>query len=199
MRWETPKAVCRVQVSRGPKILSVALFSLGYGLLVVGQARAEDIPPGDLYVQSSPPGASILLDGQPTSLTTPALLRALSAGSHELRLEQGCGLAVAQVDIRPRVVTRTELTLQPGSGRVEIESTPAGAEVSLDGIVRGQTPMEIAVACGAHELGLAVMGFRPWNVSFALATDEVVVRSVDLVAIAQGTLVVVPEPLEAEV
>jgi hypothetical protein len=164
-----------------------------------GPARAEDSQEGDLYVQSNPPGATILLDGQPTGATTPALLRAASSGPHDLRLEQGCGLAVARVEVRPRVVTRTELTLQPGSGRVEIDSTPAGAEVVLDGIVRGQAPLALAVACGTHEIVLQAAGSRPWHESFALATDEVLVRSVELIAIARGTLVVVPEPLDSEV
>ncbi|MFH1466331.1 MAG: PEGA domain-containing protein [Pseudomonadota bacterium] len=168
-------------------------------LPATGPAWAEEAAPGDLYIQSSPPGAGVLLDGQDTGQRTPTLLRGVAPGPHDLRLEQGCALAVAEVDVRPRVVTRTELDLEPGSGRLEVASSPAGAEVSVDGVLRGQAPLGLAVACGEHQLALALDGFQPWVVPFALGLDEVLTRSVDLTPLARGTLVVVPEPLDAEV
>jgi hypothetical protein len=41
-----------------------------------------------------------------------------------------------------------------GSAPVDVESTPSGAEVRIDGIRRGQTPIVVGVAPGTHELTL---------------------------------------------
>ena len=41
-----------------------------------------------------------------------------------------------------------------GSAPVQIESTPSGAEVRIDGIRRGQTPASLGLAPGSHVLTL---------------------------------------------
>ena len=41
-------------------------------------------------------------------------------------------------------------------------STPAGAEINLDGKYVGSTPSEIAVAAGAHIVIFSMPGFTPW-------------------------------------
>ncbi len=42
-------------------------------------------------------------------------------------------------------------------------STPAGAEINLDGKYVGSTPSEIAVAAGAHVVIFSMPGFTPWQ------------------------------------
>jgi len=183
-----------VATSRRAACVAVAL-----ALAAAAPARAGE-GVGDLYVQSEPPGVRIELDGQDTGQVTPALLRGLPAGEHALRLEAGCRGAAQRVVVQPVVVTRSELSLRPGAGRLEVVSDPPGAQVKLDGVERGTAPLTLPeVACGEHRLELSLAGHRPYAETFQLASDVLRTASVTLEAIARGTLVVVPEPLDAAI
>lgn len=62
-------------------------------------------------------------------------------------------VAAAEVDWARPLVVRRELQrveLKRDVGFLEVSSTPAGAEVQLDGIFQGQTPMGKDVCVGAH-------------------------------------------------
>jgi len=52
------------------------------------------------------------------------------------------------------------LELTPVAGALDIRSEPAGARVLLDGADAGVTPVEIAVAGGAHRLQVALDGYQ---------------------------------------
>ncbi len=165
-----------------------------------GPAQAQQAQTGELYVQSDPPGAAILLDGVDTGQVTPVLLRELEPGAHALRVEQGCQVAEEEVLVRPRLVARSELELALGVGSLELESIPTGAAVKLDGDPRGDTPLSLAeVACGEHELAFSLAGYAPVVQSLSLPVGQELAINLELEALDYGTLVVIPSPLDAEV
>ena len=51
---------------------------------------------------------------------------------------------------------------------VVVTSTPAGADIELDGTFVGSTPSTIAVTAGDHTLTLKKSGFTPWERKMAL-------------------------------
>ncbi len=53
-------------------------------------------------------------------------------------------------------------------------STPAGAEITVDGRYVGNTPSEIGLATGSHVVILSLPGFAQWKRDLAVATDSVV-------------------------
>jgi hypothetical protein len=70
-------------------ICGLLALGIGFGITSCGRKAPFFAPQpqeGDLAVSSSPAGASILLDGTPTGLTTPDTLRALAGGEHVVRL-----------------------------------------------------------------------------------------------------------------
>ena len=161
------------------------------GILAPRPAQAQEAQGGDLYVQSEPPGAAILLDGVETDQVTPVVLRELEPGAHAIRVERGCQVAEEEVLVRPRLVARSELALSLGVGSLRLGSIPVGATVTLDGAPRGSTPLSLeGVACGDHELALSLTGHAPVIQSLTLAVDFTPTGSMPAPALADLRLAV---------
>ncbi len=62
----------------------------------------------------------------------------------------------------------------PNKIRCSFMSTPAGAEITLDGRYVGNTPSEIGVSAGTHVVVLSMPGFADWKRDLAVAADSVV-------------------------
>ena len=112
-----------------------------------------------LAVQSNPPGVPIFVDGIERGMT-PARV-SLTPGSHILEL-RGRGV--------PRVIPVTltagaelsqylEFLEGPSTGQISIQSEPAGATVTVDGVQRGVSPMTVAeLTPGEHQVVLQGQG-----------------------------------------
>jgi len=51
----------------------------------------------------------------------------------------------------------------PTSGKVQLESDPAGADIEIDGSFVGNTPSDIEVAEGEHTIDVKKTGFKDWE------------------------------------
>jgi hypothetical protein len=114
---------------------------------------------GALQLTSDPPGAHVLLDGEPTGLVTPATIGGLRAGrTVELRLDKP---GYAQIDEKVTVqagapVART-FRLVATAGNVRFDGVPARAVVYLDDAqIDASTPL--LVPLGEHKLRVEVDG-----------------------------------------
>ncbi|AGB02716.1 PEGA domain-containing protein [Methanoregula formicica SMSP] len=68
-------------------------------------------------------------------------------------------------------------------GAVTIVSHPSGAEVSLDTIVRGHTPITLeAISAGNHTVRLALTGYESWSGSFFVGGTKNEMITADLIA-----------------
>lgn len=65
----------------------------------------------------------------------------------------------------PRLVEASALvaTAAPSSGKISVSSTPANADIEIDGSFVGTTPSMIEVAPGEHEITIKKSGFRNWQ------------------------------------
>jgi hypothetical protein len=103
-------------------------------------------------------------------------------------------LAVAAVVIWRRL-PETEST-----GMLRVETVPAGADVSLDGSFRGQSPLEIPdAAYGEHILRVEKAGFEPSTRAVTVGRDEVTVSANLSEKVAPAELSVTSEPSGASV
>ncbi len=108
---------------------------------------------GTLDVTSTPFDAKIRLNGKDFG-TTPASVKDLLIGSYVLTLEkQGYGTVTKTVDISEDKNTEVNETLLSGM-QVTIGSKPAGAQLSINGVLIGATPVTTAIAFGNHTLKL---------------------------------------------
>jgi len=118
-----------VTLSDGPKSTSLA----------PGPAASAS---ASLQLSSDPPGAHVLVDGEPTGLVTPTTLHALRAGRRiELRLDKlGYQTAIQKIDVDGRAQRTHAVTLIPAAGTLRLEGLPADATVYVDEVaveVRG--------------------------------------------------------------
>jgi hypothetical protein len=154
----------RFQGWRRWAVAALALVAVAEGVIIAARAYNAPVVPtmGSLSVQTNPPGVEVLVDGVSRG-NTPARI-SLPAGSHILEL-RGRGV--------PRVIPVTvtagaeasqylELPETPSSGSLLVQSDPAGAKVTVDGVDHGVAPVSVAdLAPGEHEVVLQAEGGVP--------------------------------------
>jgi PEGA domain len=61
--------------------------------------------------------------------------------------------------------------------RVQVSSTPDGADIEVDGSFVGNTPSTIGVSAGEHKLSVKKSGFKPWERNISVSTGQVNVNA----------------------
>lgn len=152
----------------------------------------------EISFTSTPPGAEVMVDGQVLGLT-PYTAEILE-GEHELTLKLAAHKAwqdelavVAGQDMQIPVVT-----LERADGLVFIRSQPSGANVTINGEFRGQTPVEVALPPGrAHEITLFRSGFNSASRRIETRPNEEQDITVPLIPIT-STVKITASPADAE-
>ena len=117
-----------------------------------------------MFVGSRPAGADVFINGDKQAGQTPVTLP-LAPGSYNLVLRlEGYEPYVGQIQVKDNVQTTLDLELKPRAGHVawaQVDSTPSGAEILVDGISTGQfSPARIQIPTGTHTIGLHLKGYE---------------------------------------
>lgn len=151
-------------VVRSPKIFSGLWFVGLCCLLAALPACRPDAsqPTGQIYVTSDPAGATLFCDAANVG-NTPATIAALGPGEHLLTLHKpGYRETRETVVIRSGERLAIDRKLEPVTGLMLVHSTPAGADVELDGANLGQTPLFSAdIPLGPRRLQISRPGYAP--------------------------------------
>ena len=155
---EQPPAPREPRFSRGrAAIVAIAVVVLAGGGVFASRwlRQPAPIPMGALSVQTNPPGVAVFVDGVAHG-NTPARV-SLKAGPHILEL-RGRGVPRSiPVTVTPgaEVSQYLELPQTPTLGSLLVQSDPAGAQVSVDGVDRGKAPASVTgLTPGEHEVVL---------------------------------------------
>ena len=126
---------------------------------------------GWLLVRTTPPGATVVVDGVDRG-QTPLSLDDLPYGTHRISISRaGYGSETRQVSLsRDAGVASVGLELvEVGSatsavvGSIRVDSRPDGARVMLDGQLVGTTPVVVPdVASGTHRVRVERDGYQAW-------------------------------------
>ncbi|MDI9632948.1 MAG: PEGA domain-containing protein [Methanolinea sp.] len=138
---------------------------------------------GFVTVDSVPPGASVYLDGLYRGTTQPGDLldlTGISPGNHSLKLtlDRYADYTV-DVQVRPGETTRVHAVLAPRDGAgntsvLQVTSEPSGAFVTVDGSLRGITPLSVCdLPGGPHEVRLSLPGYIDSTLTFTHAPGTV--------------------------
>jgi hypothetical protein len=151
---------------------------------------------GRLQVRSTPPGATVVLNGTERGVT-PLVLRDLGLGRYSLQVTRS-GYATEQRQLsltraKSAVALNLRLKRMAGAqaapartgtaqatptepqaiGSLVVDSLPSGAKVFLDGKPVGTTPLVLtSVIAGSHAVRLELSGHRPWSTSVQVAAGE---------------------------
>jgi len=108
---------------------------------------------GRVEVRSTPEGAAVFVDGEPTGLRTPVVLKGLAHGrTIHLRVEKaGFASQEQPIEIAPGAAEVRSFELRASDGRVLFAGAPPGARFYVDDApiaVDPDTPLSLSV--GAH-------------------------------------------------
>lgn len=151
-------------------------------VLANGCGRAPEGPPQAVVtVSSTPPGATVLVDGEVVG-ETPLESRQLSAGKHMLELRLPDHETVWEpLDLAPESRQELAFNLRQESAAVYLTSQPSGATVSLDGSDLGETPLTLAqVSVGEHTLELSLPSYATRTVKLQVDGPRPLSLSYDL-------------------
>ncbi|MCB9641409.1 MAG: PEGA domain-containing protein, partial [Myxococcales bacterium] len=86
----------------------------------------------------------------------------LSAGEHKLEISHPNHAKIVQgINIAGGAELKLNFTLQPVTGQVSINSTPAGADVEIDGRSWGKTPLnDLKLPVGSHVVQIKYPGYQ---------------------------------------
>ncbi|MBW1787705.1 MAG: PEGA domain-containing protein [Deltaproteobacteria bacterium] len=157
---------------------------------------------GTLHMSSDPSGARVFIDGAFYD-RTPLRVR-LPAGNHDIKVKKrGYAPYIENVPIHPDAATvrNVRLIRKGGSiGTLMVRSNPQDATVKIDGMVYGQTPLEIDLPTGYYKLEVRKKGYKPVFTEAVILEREITLRSANLRKIvkpAAGRLNVTSRPTGA--
>jgi serine/threonine-protein kinase len=118
-----------------------------------------------LSVTSVPAGADVFINGDKQSGQTPLTLP-LAPGKYNVVLRLlGYEAYSGSVEVRDDGQSKVDAALHQKNGQVawaRVESTPAGAEIWVDGVSTGlRTPARVEINSGIHNIALKLDGYKP--------------------------------------
>jgi hypothetical protein len=162
-----------------------------------------------INVSSSPPGASVILDGLAKGFT-PISLYSIAAGIHILELESpGYSSWKSTIDVPDTGIKEIAVNLGPkpasSTGWITVSSGPGNASVSVDGQYAGRTPVTGSatldpVTPGDHTIMLELTGYKPYTTQVSVSPNMTSsLNAVLAPTSARGTLMVSTDPAGADI
>ncbi len=145
------------------KIIVFSLLATLFLLFVGCEVTTEPDESATLNVDSAPQGATIILDGNPTRIVTPATLE-IDPGTHQLRL-QLTGFQdynetfTVQDGGTHNVLALMDLAVNT---TLNVTTTPAGASIYVDGAYTGYTSPAVitGISLGYHYIRIYYPGYN---------------------------------------
>jgi hypothetical protein len=124
-----------------------------------------------VLIESKPDGAIVELEGKSLG-QTPIILHDQTIGKHSARLSKP-GYITQEItwnveDARPQIASAK---LFSNMGTLEIKSTPANANVFLDGKSQGKTPFSENMGQGEHKIRVELKGYNPHEQNVIVTKD----------------------------
>ncbi len=145
---------------------------LGDGERTTREYKLQPIT-GLILIRSTPAGAEININGVHRGVT-PALVSDLPLGKYQADLSKPGFIAKSiEMDIDGRNPKQFDINLTSDSATLALESTPTGADVTLNGVSRGTTPCTLnRIPSGNSTLDLSHAGYEPYTEKLKLAAGE---------------------------
>jgi len=162
---------------------------------------------GNIYVGSSPQGATAILDNGQDSLITPGTFYNVAPGWHNVRVTMPGYQTYSDSNIQvtnggtTNVFANLVRTVQSGS--LSISSIPKGAGLYVDNIYQGETNQIVGgLAVGSHTVTLKLAGYQTFTNTYGVNSGQTTYASVTLVPVqnpSTGDLLVTSSPSGAAV
>lgn len=131
----------------------------------------------------------------------PAIINNVTAGLHSLLIDAPLYRANTKtVLVKGKGQTQTvDISLEPAWAEYRLSSQPEGANVFIDGELKGQTPLSLKIEEGRHALSIQALKFKPYERHIGVISgQDLTIPQVQLVP-AAGILNLTSSPLGAAV
>lgn len=174
--WVTDRPSDRSRLSTTDySTLSVSLSvpSLTAGTSGGSGQSGEPPQPGSIAFTSIPAGTSVVVDNVYKGMT-PITVSGLTPGTHNFTLSHfGYAKVSQQVPVKAGSVSEVNATLVLLTGSVFVNTTPAGAEIMLDGLPAGVAPATLQnITQGSHLLNVTMKGFVTQSMPLLVTADQ---------------------------
>jgi hypothetical protein len=158
-----------------------------------------------LYIVSNPDRAKVYLDGILKG-ETPLMLSDIASGSHTLQVKRAeydewkttVWVPDSGTKTVSAVLNKNNIDLPQG---INVSSVPSGADVLLDGLKKGVTPIILKnIAAGIHVVEIGYPGYISWKSTVDVPETEIKDLAINLVPKAgksPGSIMVVSDPFNA--
>lgn len=153
---------------------------------------------GFIYVTSTPESASVTVEGTNAG-KTPVTVRVSPSGIYTVQVQlKYFDIWEKRVQVYSSEVTKVHAKLNPGKGALTVISVPQEAEVHLDGVAKGKTPLTIKpIGASRHALKV-VKGNREYTEDVEILTGENKILNIAL-KVLRANLSVDSKPTGAKV
>ncbi len=168
-------------------------------VMEAGQTSTRIPLSGHILLATNPAGAEVYLNDQQVGIS-PYQGRNV-AGSYQLRVKHPFYHDhIEQFELREgETVTLPAIELKPRFGYVQVESSPSGAEVWVDGKLEGTTPLvRKQISSGQHSLTLRLSDYHEHNETFTINDGDTKTFSVEMKE-AFGSFAINSDPTDATV
>ena len=130
--------------------------------------------PGIVSIESGiVDGARVQIDGVDIGLTRLSGVL-VEPGDHQMTISKERYLDYSEtISIEGRSVEqRYQASLEPAWAKVSLSTAPAGAEVLVDGVIVGATPINTEILQGRRDVTLKLSGHKAWQDDFDVIAGE---------------------------
>lgn len=182
--------------------ISVALGTPGIGTMGTSSTSPDITPvvvPGTLNISSVPDNASVVINGNYQG-RTPLSVPGLAPGTYLVNFSRfNYEPLSATATVEAGATTEVTATLKPKTGTLVIDTTPEGANITLDGTNVGLSPVtQYRVSVGNHTVNATLEGYVPAETVVTVIADQPVTSTILLakpVSLVPGNLTPLPVPV----
>lgn len=139
--------------------------------VAVAQKRGKQT--GRLEIEVSVAGADVAIDGVTVARSPLAKPLTLAVGTHALKVTKpGHAEFLDVVKVKKDQTTSVVVDLLPFAAAVSIDTTPSGADVTVDGKLVGVTPATLELDAGERVIHLTLEGYRTTDRTMKLTAGE---------------------------
>ncbi len=168
-----------------------------------GNSTVAEKTTGNLTVNTTPPGAKIILDNQDIGFTTPCTIKNLKPGKYTVTLKKENYETVSkEVEIKEGKTATISVNLRKREkfGYISVVTNPAGAEIIIDGTDKGvKTPNMVKIKPGEHTLTLRKTGYHSHSVKVNVEAGKTLKLTMSLQKVISGKIAVNSTPQNAEI
>jgi serine/threonine protein kinase len=133
---------------------------------------------GRLDVRSSPEGAAVFVDGEPTGLYTPVVLKGLADGRKLLLRVEKAGFAsqARQIEIVGGSVKTHAFLLLASDGFVHFAGAPGDARIYVDEVALAENDSPVNLSVGPHAVRVETEGSLIFSGTVVIVAGEQTIR-----------------------